>query len=222
MADQHFNLGHFMDDTPENDDENLAHTAVVEGQASWLMIAYNLVEAGKPAEPTPEMLKSVEDSGDTSTSDYPVLKASPLYIQQSLLFPYSEGTRFFDAVYRRMGRTSFGAVFLDAPVSSAQVLHPERYFAHEKPLLPELPKLDLSNSETGGKDKQVTEGTVGEFDLRMMLWQYVGRPEADQLAPHLLGAQFRVTAGTKNVRPVLEYVARVGFRTKRRPLLCRL
>ncbi len=208
VADQHFNLGHFMDDTPENDDENLAHTAVVEGQASWLMIAYNLVEAGKPAEPTPEMLKSAEDSGDTSASDYPVLKASPLYIQQSLLFPYSEGTRFFDAVYRRMGRTSFGAVFLDAPVSSAQVLHPERYFAHEKPLVPELPKLDLSNSETGGKDKQVTEGTVGEFDLRMMLWQYVGRPEADQLAPHLLGAQFRVTAGTKNVRPVLEYVAR--------------
>ena len=40
LADQYFNLENFMEDTPSNDDENLAHTAVVEGQASWLMIAY--------------------------------------------------------------------------------------------------------------------------------------------------------------------------------------
>src|SRR5438309_12001654 len=40
LADQTFNLGRFMDESPINDDENLAHTAVVEGQASWLMIAY--------------------------------------------------------------------------------------------------------------------------------------------------------------------------------------
>ena len=50
LADQHFNLGKFMDETPSNDDENLAHTAVVEGQASWLMLAYDLKQSGKPAE----------------------------------------------------------------------------------------------------------------------------------------------------------------------------
>ncbi len=48
LADQHFHLGNFMDDTPSNDDENLAHSAVVEGQATWLMMAYNFT-AGRPA-----------------------------------------------------------------------------------------------------------------------------------------------------------------------------
>ncbi len=202
LADQHFDLERFMDESPANDDENLAHTAVVEGQASWLMIAYNLAAAGKAPEPTPEMLQAVEDSSDTSGGDYPVLKASPLYIQQSLLFPYSEGTKFFEAVFRKMGKPAFSAVFKSAPLSSSQIIHPDRYFAHLKPSTPELPKLDL-----GRADEEVTEGSVGEFDQQMLLWQYVGRPRAMALAPHLLGAQFRLTALRKGTKPVLEYVS---------------
>jgi hypothetical protein len=47
LADQHFDLEHFMEDTPSDDDENMARTAVVEGQASWLMIAYELKQQGQ-------------------------------------------------------------------------------------------------------------------------------------------------------------------------------
>ncbi|MGC2658434.1 MAG: hypothetical protein WA324_10805, partial [Bryobacteraceae bacterium] len=42
LADQNFDLGKYMDSTSDNDDENLARTAVVEGEASWLMVAYDL------------------------------------------------------------------------------------------------------------------------------------------------------------------------------------
>ena len=203
LADQHFDLQRFMDETPANDDENLAHTAVVEGQASWLMIAYNLARAGQDPVPTPGMLKSLEDSENTSSpGDFPVLKASPLYIQQSLLFPYADGTKFFDAVFRKVGKAAFGAVFTNAPVSSAQIMQPDRYFAHEKPVTPELPKLNL-----GSGGSEVTEGTMGEFDHRILLWQYLGLPKANELARHLRGAQFRVTKPDKNSRPVLEYVS---------------
>jgi hypothetical protein len=203
LADQHFDLGKFMDENPANDDENLARTAVVEGQASWLMIAYNLAAAGKPPVPTQEMLKSVEDSSDSSVEDYPILKASPLYIQQSLLFPYADGTRFFDAVFRKLGTPAFSAVFKNPPVASAQIMHPGRYFAHERPSLPDLPKLDL-----GDAVDEVTEGTLGEFDQRVLLWQYVGLAKASELAAHLRGAQFRVLIAGKKSRPVLEYVSR--------------
>ena len=201
LADQHFDLNRFMDETPANDDENLAHSAVVEGQASWLMIAYDLAEAGKPPIPTQEMLKSVEDSSDTSATDYPVLKASPLYIQQSLLFPYTDGTRFFNAVYQKLGKQAFGAVFTQAPVASSQIMHPERYFAHEKPVIPDLPKISFHRDQ-----KEITDGSLGEFDHRMLLWQYVGLAEANTLAPHLRGAQFRMTAA-RDSRPVLTYVS---------------
>jgi hypothetical protein len=148
------------------------------------------------------MLKGLADSTDTSASDYPVLKASPLYIQQSLLFPYVDGTKFFDAVYRKMGKAAFSVVFTNAPVDSAQVIHPERYFAHEGPKVPELPNLHLNDDL-----KQVTEGSVGEFDHHVLLWQYVGRKKADLLTPHLAGARFQVCSRRKKGNPLLEYAS---------------
>ncbi len=202
LADQHFDLAKFMEETPSNDDENLAHTAVVEGQASWLMIAYGLKQAGQAPVPTPEMLNSVVDSSETSMAEYPVLKGSPLYIQQSLLFPYTEGTLFFDAVYKKMGKEAFSSVFTDAPVDSAEIIHPERYFAHEKPVKPNLPKLSVTL-----QGKEITEGSVGEFDHEMLIRQYAGEKEASAIAPHLRGGQFKILQSGKQRKPVLEYAS---------------
>jgi hypothetical protein len=80
-------------------------------------------------------------------------------------------------------------------------LHPERYLAREKPVLPDLPDRNL---DTG---REITEGSLGEFDHRMLIWQYLGAAAADKLAPHLRGAQFRVTADEKGKHPVLAYVS---------------
>lgn len=202
LADQHFNLDKFMDETPSNDDENLAHTAVVEGQASWLMIAYDQKESGQPPVPTADMLKSVVDSSESSMADYPILKASPLYVQQSLLFPYTQGTLFFDAVYKKIGKRAFAAVFTDAPTDSAQIMHPERYFTHQRPTTPELPKLSSTEQR-----KELTEGSVGEFDHEMLLRQYLGQPKASELAPHLRGGQFEIFTIGKQHKPLLEYAS---------------
>jgi hypothetical protein len=200
LADQYFNLENFMEETPSNDDENLAHTAVVEGQASWLMIAYELKRAGQPPVPTEEMLKSVADSGETSMADFPVLKTSPLYIQQSLLFPYAQGTLFFDAVYHKLGNAAFAAVFADPPTGSAQIIHPEKYFSHEKPSTPKLPKLTAES-------KELTNGSMGEFDHQMLLQQYLGAAKAQQLAPHLRGGQFRIVSRGRDGKFQLLYAA---------------
>lgn len=202
LADQHFDLGKFMQDAPSNDDENLAHTAVVEGEASWLMLAYDLKQAGQPPVPTAEMLSSVADSSEESMADYPVLKNSPLYIQQSLLFPYTQGILFFDAVYKRLGKEAFAAVFTDAPSDSGEILHPERYFAHNRASKPALPKIRLKEQVN-----ELTEGSVGEFDHEMMLRQYVNEARSAGLAPHLRGGHFKIAEAGKNETPLLEYVS---------------
>jgi hypothetical protein len=202
LADQHFDLEKFMDDTSENDDENLARNAVVEGEASWLMIAYNLKIAGRPIEPTPEMLKSFVDSSKDSSDEYPVLKQSPLYVRESLLFPYSDGTAFFDAVYKKEGKEAFEGVFENPPVDSSQIIHPDRYFAHVKELKPDLPKAPGLSAQY-----QISDGSVGEFDHRVLLQQYLGVKEAYALSPHLLGGQFKIVGTGKAHHPVLLYAS---------------
>jgi hypothetical protein len=202
LADQHFNLNRFMEESPANDDENLAHTAVVEGQATWLMLAYDLKQNGRNPVPTPDMLKSAVDSTDTSLSDYPVLKASPLYIQQSLLFPYSDGTAFFNAVYQKMGKDAFAAVFTDPPSDTSQILHPDQYFAHLKPLKPALPKLPPA-----AKTKEISEGSVGEFDHLILIRQFLGEKAAATFSGHLRGGQFQILTRNKSKHPVLLYAS---------------
>jgi hypothetical protein len=202
LVDQHFNMEKFMEEGPTNDDENLAHTAVVEGQATWLMVAYQNKKAGAEAAPTPEMLKQVTDGSDDSAGQYPVLKSSPLYIQRSLLFPYSEGTLFFDAVYRKMGKKAFAAVFTDPPRDSSQIIHPERYFAHEVATMPALPPWKLD-----GKQRQLAEGTMGEFDHATLLEQYLGKPASAELTPHLKGGKYVILEMGKERTPLLEYVS---------------
>jgi hypothetical protein len=200
LVDQHFDLQKYMEDSPGNDDENLAHSAVVEGQASWLMLAYELKKAGQPVAPTSEMLKSIVESGEASMADFPVLKAAPLYIQQSLLFPYSQGTAFFDSVYKRIGQQAFSAVFVESPVDTTQILHPDRYFAKERSTEPALPHI---SSES--KAEEIAEGSVGEFDHRILLKQYAAAPQPDRLASHLRGGHFRIVGVGKDKQPVLEY-----------------
>jgi hypothetical protein len=200
LADQHFDLGRFMGEEPSNDDEALAHAAVVEGEASWLMIAYNLKLAGEPAAPSGNMLKSALNSDGDLGGDYPVLKSSPLYIRQSLLFPYFHGALFFNAVFQKMGKKAFAAVFTDPPVDSAQIMQPKKYFLHVAPVRPPLPKLD-------GTRKQLAKGVLGEFDHEMLIRQYLGLPEARALSPHLAGAAYRIVAVDKAHKPVLAYAS---------------
>ncbi|MBV9266544.1 MAG: hypothetical protein JO061_10285 [Acidobacteriaceae bacterium] len=202
LADQHFDLQKFVDESVSDDDENLAHTAVVEGQASWLMIAYDLKQDGQPPVPTPEMLKSVMESSDGSMADYPVLKSSPLYIQRSLLFPYAEGTMFFDAVYKKEGKRAFTAVFREPPHDSAQIIHPERYFDGELDTTPPLP--DVGNQKT---DVTISEGSVGEFDHTVLIWQYLNEQRARALAPHVRGGRFKVVTTNSGPRPSLVYAS---------------
>jgi hypothetical protein len=203
LADQHFNLEKFVDSDSEDDDENLAHSAVVEGQASWLMLAFQRKREGMPGTPSTDQLATVLQSAESASPSYPVLDASPLYIQQSLLFPYTEGTRFFNAVYNKLGKSAFRDVFVDPPTDTAQIYHPELYFSRVKPVRPELPRPQFKGGET-----EIAAGSLGEFDHRMLIWQFNGKSKALALSPHARGGEYRIVGtGRKHKQTVLEYAS---------------
>ena len=184
LADQHFNLKRYMNTRNSSDDEAMARMAVMEGQASWLMAAYASRKiTGKIADLT-RFFDPSSAVNDQTAASYPVFAAAPLYVRESLIFPYAEGMRFEAALYKKDGQRSFSEVFQKAPESTQQVIHPERYEKGDKPDLPDAPRLPA-----GYKD--ILDGTLGEFDFRVLLTVYGTRQEADKISGHLAGATYR-------------------------------
>ena len=171
LADQRYGLSRFMKAAKDDDDAALARMAVMEGQAMWLMGEHSAREAGLSLKTSPELVRRLSQPEDTSDDRYPVMKKVPLYLKESLLFPYSWGFRFQAAVCAREA-DCMQRVFEKPPVSSAQIMHPDLYFAG---VVPE--KVELPPAPKRGGWKSRTDGTLGEIDLELLLRTF-GKPSA--------------------------------------------
>jgi hypothetical protein len=220
VADQNYNLGRFFKQAGKSDDGSLARMAVMEGQATWLMSEYLVRRMGQSLVTSPSIAELMSRSADTAAGQYPVFKEAPLYMRVTLIFPYSGGMRFQQAVVERDGDAAFGEVFKRAPVSTQQVIHPEKYFNGTLPTQPALPGF----TERGYKT--LAEGSLGELDHRILLEQYAGEGEAAKVAPHWRGGRYRLYEDRARRRQVLAYAsewdspdaARTFFRLYRRVL----
>ena len=136
LADQNVNLEKFIKQGQKSDDGSLARLAVMEGQASWLMAEYVARKAGQSLANSPAMLETMAHTIESGAGEFPVFQSEPLYIRVTLVFPYSEGMLFQNAVYMRMQQRSFEEVFKHPPVSTQQILHPDTYFSGLPPAKP--------------------------------------------------------------------------------------
>jgi hypothetical protein len=197
LADQHVNLGRFLKRAAQ-DDSQLARMAVMEGQAMWLMTEQSSRSLGFSLTKDPAAGDFYASQvAQMSAGQYPVFDKAPLYLRETLIFPYVAGMKFQNAVYHKRGRSSFLEVFRNAPVSTQQVLHPEAYFEHRQPLR-------LKPEGAPGKGyKELARGMVGELDMAILLEQYAGSGAARELPPHWRGSGYRVWESKAGGRPVL-------------------
>jgi hypothetical protein len=116
------------------------------------------------------------------------------------MFPYVEGMAFQTAVLERDHLRGFAEVFTDPPVSTQQILHPEKYFAKVIPTAPALPDPGLPRGY-----KLLVRGELGELEHAILLEQYAGKPQARDIAPHWRGCRFELIENKKLARVVLVY-----------------
>jgi hypothetical protein len=200
LADQNFPIQKFTNKGPDNSESSLAREAVVEGQASWLMLEVGARRTGRTLADPQTAREFLETSADAPTSDYPVFNKAPLYLRRTLMFPYDEGEKFQQAVFLRDGKPAFGRVFRDPPISTTQIEHPDRYFEHTPLSSPDLPK-PLKHA------KPFVEGAMGELETRILLEQYVSAQTAEALGPKLKGANYRVDETKPSHRMTLVYAS---------------
>ncbi len=164
----------------QSDEADTARTAVAEGQAMAVFVDYTLRATGKTLANSPELAGRLKDQvADTSGS--PVMARAPLMLQQSLLFPYSEGLSFEQALLVKAGKeAAFAGVLANPPSSSFEIMNPEAYIAHAPVPVLRLPDIHpLIEAEYNPYDV----GVMGELDVRMLAELFGGRAIAMALAP---------------------------------------
>ena len=202
LADQNYNLSKFIRQGRNNDDGSTARLAVMEGQASWLMSEYLARRSGQSLLASPALLAAMSTMTEEGAGQYPVFDKAPLYLRASLIFPYTKGMTFQHAAVERDGKNSFGNVFLRPPVSTQQILHPEKYTAGLQPTRPPTPEPRLPRGY-----RSLVGGTLGELEHMILLEQYTGKEYAETLAPHWRGSTFEVRENRKAHRAVLLYAS---------------
>jgi hypothetical protein len=204
LADQQHPLQKFIRDA-DGDEQSTARQAVIEGQASWLSWAYLSKKAGGRGEVPPAMVDRLAEGAGATGDDFPVFSQAPLYIRDSLTFPYSEGMRFQDAVYRELGPSAFERVFRDPPGSTQHIMHPKTYLSGLMPAKVVLPRLEDSAGSEARHFRILADGDVGEFDYGVLLRQYIGEAEGREASTHWRGGVYRLYEHKKEKYPVLAH-----------------
>src|ERR1700675_540093 len=131
------------------------------------MAAYLSKLGGGPAEVPDSVLQLMTSTVDNSPAQYPVFSQAPLYIRESLVFPYNEGMLFQNAVYKKLGREAFSEVFPHPPASTQKILHPGWSLSHSASAASDPPRVRDHRAV-----RELAEGSLGEFDFRVLLSQY--------------------------------------------------
>ncbi len=161
------------------DEASTSREAVTEGQAMAVFVDYELKDTGKTLATAPEFGDRLRElSSDTSGS--PVLARAPLLLQESLLFPYSTGLGFVQAVLQARGVDAAFAGALDRPpASSHEIMHPADYIARTP-----VPVLTMPDVH-GLLDKDwepYDVGVMGELDVRIITELFGGDQMAEPVA----------------------------------------
>jgi hypothetical protein len=118
LQDQRWGLDRLLEATGDDADRASALTALVEGDATVVMTLWALRNA--LGDLTSDM--TIPELGE----DEALMRLPPILLRQ-LLFPYVDGTTFVMSRWGPGGWQAIDAIWDDPPVSSEQVMHPERY-----------------------------------------------------------------------------------------------
>jgi len=202
LADQHYSLHRFVLGVRESDDASLARMAVMEGQATWIMSEVAARRLGLTLEKMPSMIEVVKHEAEKTASQYPTFERAPLYMRETLLFPYLQGLVFQQRVIQESGREAFRRVFTQPPVSTQQILHPEMYLTPVTPAPPRLPEAAKKRSF-----KLIADGTFGELDHAVLLRVHAPDIDAAAAAAAWRGAAYRLLQRKKDRSTLFVYAS---------------
>jgi hypothetical protein len=170
LQDQRWDLERRSSYHPGDGDRSEAASALAEGDATSAMFDVMLERAapgsGKTALDLPDdvfaaQIREGMDQGPGATA--------PRVMRSSLAAPYIYGTLFVHALRRHGGWPAVDRAWDDAPATSEQIMHPEKWYSHEPALIVAAPTF-----ATLGEGWKVTdEDSEGELGTRIAFEEWM-------------------------------------------------
>ena len=184
LQDQHYDLSKLTDWQPDLGDSQAAVHALAEGDATSAMLDAMLKPRGGSALELPEGLMSAQSVLGSATS------AAPPVLVRSLLAPYVDGLAFTNYLRRRGGFAAVDEAWRTPPVSTEQLLHPEKFLAHEAPMVVPLPPGPAHAPQL----KERFHDVMGEQTVRLLLEEWLPARTAAEAASDWGGDRLSVFA----------------------------
>jgi hypothetical protein len=171
----------------ENDEIDNARQAVVEGQAEAVMLQYALAPVGRSITDSPDLVETMEAQMSNGTDDAKVFKDAPIFLKESLTFPYRYGLAFEVTLLRKGGREkAFAGVLANPPHTTRQIMEPETYLSGEK-----IEPMPVPNFKQDFRNYQKFDiGAMGEFDVAVLIEQYANRELSKWMYPEWRGGYY--------------------------------
>ncbi len=203
LQDQHFDLLRF-DNWPKGDaDRESAIHALIEGDATALMIDYLMKPMGRSVTQFPKSLLDQMNS-QTNAPGMEVINSAPNALREGLVFPYSYGLGFAYQLLKDRGWEGVSKAYTNLPQSSEQILHYEKYAANERPVKVELAEVA---SSLGKGWKRVKFDVNGEFGYYLALVEYVPKDVARKASEGWGGDQFALYENADKTKVTLVHLS---------------
>lgn len=161
LQDQNFDIEQGLNYTEElcefESERCAAIQALLEGDSTLVEVLWFSQYA------TLEDQREIFDYYDQYNS--PVYDNAPDFMKEDFVFPYQAGQEFVQSLYENGGWGAVNDAYEELPLSTEQILHPERY-PDDKPVNVDLPEL----LEVLGDDwRELDRGVMGEWYTYLIL-----------------------------------------------------
>ena len=171
LQGQYLPLDSILKSTASNDRLTAAQ-GILEGQATLASI--EVLAPGRGMTRTPQFWDLYRDQVRQQQSAMPIFARAPLVVREALIFPYLDGAQFMHW-WETDGPRDTLPYGPRMPVSTEQILHPDRYARGDAP----VPLAFARDSGAG----VVHEDALGENEIRVLLAALAGSDDVQTVMP---------------------------------------
>jgi hypothetical protein len=176
LQDQYFQLDTFLDIKKDTSDNLMAKSALVEGDATAVMLDYTRLQTGQSGIAEEESVENVMLQNIFGVALSMGAVEVPETLKFMLVFPYTSGLRFAHELLKSGGYTKVNQAFQNPPRSTEQILHPDKYMAGVSDFINITPEV-VTFSDISDDAQVVYSDTYGEFAISVLLGAHLSDRE---------------------------------------------